>query len=203
MRHGVAADRGPGPDSALAADVGRALAQLHRVDTERVPSAPDLHEDAPWHRLASELSGVAEVVSPLLGGELAAQAAPYLEGRVAIPPAGGERRFIHDDICPDHLLVDPETGRLTAIIDFGDAIAGDPVHDFVGLIGVGGWAFVADALAAYDLPLDQSFTERLIWLARALTLRWLAEAAVHDPGEVDKHRRWVRSAFATPPPALG
>jgi aminoglycoside phosphotransferase (APT) family kinase protein len=47
---------------------------------------------------------------PLLTPALRAQAEPYLAGQVPEPP-GGPRRFIHNDICADHLLADPGTGR--------------------------------------------------------------------------------------------
>jgi hygromycin-B 7''-O-kinase len=41
--------------------------------------------------------------------------------------------FIHADLHADHLYVDPTTGELLAVIDFGDAWAGDPRYDFQAL----------------------------------------------------------------------
>jgi aminoglycoside 2''-phosphotransferase len=40
-----------------------------------------------------------------------------------------EARMIHADLAPEHLLADPETGVLSAVIDFGDAGLGDPAYD--------------------------------------------------------------------------
>lgn len=37
--------------------------------------------------------------------------------------------LIHADLAPEHLLADPATGRLRAVIDFGDAGLGDPAYD--------------------------------------------------------------------------
>jgi len=105
-------------------------------------------------------------------------------------------RFIHNDICPDHLLVDRRTGRLTGLIDFTDATAGDPVLDFVGLIGIGGHRFISRVTARYDLPLGDGFAAKLEWLSRVLTLTWLADAAGHDPASVPKHLSWVQHAFS-------
>ena len=107
------------------------------------------------------------------------------------PPDDGARRFIHHDICADHVLVDPDIGRLLGIIDFTDATVGDPVGDFVGLVGIGDRRFVDQVLAAYDLPLGDTFLDRYQWLTRTLTLIWLGEAATSDPAAVRKHTTWV------------
>lgn len=49
-----------------------------------------------------------------------------------------------------------------------------------GSIGVG-------VVSCYDLPAGNDFGSKLEWLARTLTLTWLAEAADHDPGDIPKH----------------
>ena len=110
--------------------------------------------------------------------------------------------MIHNDICPDHLIVDPHSGRLTGIIDFSDTTVADPVLDMVGLIGLGGYEFIAEVLSSYDLELGEDFADRLIWLARTLTLAWLAEAAIHDRPGIPKHVGWVTAALADPPSSL-
>lgn len=46
-------------------------------------------------------------------------------------------------------------------------------------------------LAAYDLPLGDTFLDRYQWLTRTLTLIWLGEAATSDPAAVRKHTTWV------------
>jgi aminoglycoside 2''-phosphotransferase len=48
----------------------------------------------------------------------------------------------HEDIDERNTLVDPETGDLTGVIDFGDAVVGDPANDFtwafcIGFAGLG------------------------------------------------------------------
>jgi hypothetical protein len=70
------------------------------------------------------------------------------------------------------------------------------VLDFVGLIGVGGYDFIAAAAASYDLPLGAGFWPKLNWLARTLTLSWLADAASNTPADVGKHVTGVTRAFA-------
>jgi len=153
-------------------------------------------EHEPWGELRTELTAVADRVRPLLGPALRSRAEPYLAGRVAEPPQDGPRRFIHNDICPDHLIVDPGTGRLVGLIDFTDAMTGEPVLDFVGLIGVGGYRFINQVTDRYDLPLGDGFGAKLEWLSRVLTLTWLADAAADEPADVAKHLPWVSRAFA-------
>ncbi len=41
--------------------------------------------------------------------------------------------IVHADLNPDHVLLDPATGEVTGIIDFGDVCVGDPAIDFAGL----------------------------------------------------------------------
>jgi aminoglycoside phosphotransferase (APT) family kinase protein len=196
---GVGADQtracGPAARAALAGDIAALLSALHRVDPGQVPPTPEGWEHQPWGALRTELAAVGERARPWLGGELLARAEPYLAGQVPEPARDGSRRFIHNDICPDHLLVDPDTGRLTGLIDFTDAMVGDPVLDFTGLIGIGGYRFIGQVAARYDLPLDDGFGARLEWLARVLTLTWLAEAAADNPWYIPKHRSWVARAF--------
>jgi aminoglycoside phosphotransferase (APT) family kinase protein len=179
----------------LAADLGALLSRLHRIDPSRVPPTPDGWEREPWGELRAELAGVASLARPLLGPDLLAEAEPYLAGQIREPHQDGPLRFIHNDICPDHVIVDPDTGHLNGLIDFGDAMAGDPVLDFVGLIGIDGYRFISRVAASYDLPLGDSFAARLGWLCRVLTLTWLADAAAHDRPSIGKHLSWVARAF--------
>lgn len=182
---------------ALAKDIGRLLNTLHSVDPRRIPPTPSGWEPEPWAHIRTRLVAVAEVVRPLLAGDLLAEAEPYLAGSVGEPRRDGPRRFIHNDICPDHLIVDPHTGRLSGLVDFTDAIVGEPVQDFVGLVGLGGRRFIDQVAAFYELPLGDGFDAQLEWLSRVLTLTWLAEAATQDLDGVPKHLSWVAYAFDT------
>lgn len=44
--------------------------------------------------------------------------------------------FIHGDLMGGNVIFDPITGRLTGIIDWGDAKVADPAMDFVGLFEI-------------------------------------------------------------------
>ncbi len=41
--------------------------------------------------------------------------------------------FTHDDLGIEHVLVDPDTGRITGVLDWGDAAVADPARD-LGLV---------------------------------------------------------------------
>ena len=113
----------------------------------------------------------------------------------AIPTYDGPVRLIHHDLSPDHLLVDPDSGRLVGIIDWTDAILGDPARDFVALVAWQGWSFADEALASYGLALDSEFRARVDFIAKLLSVIWLANT--HDLREdVAKHVRWVHNSFA-------
>jgi aminoglycoside phosphotransferase (APT) family kinase protein len=195
---GVGADEAAGRDPAgLAADIAGLLSRLHRIEPGLIPPTPASWERESWAALRAELAGQADLIRPLLGTGLRARAEPYLAGRVPEPARDGPRRFIHNDICADHLIVDNGSGRLVGLIDLTDCMVGEVVLDFVGLIaGVGGYDFIGEVAAGYDLPLGASFDATLEWLARTLTLTWLAEAAREDPGAIPKHLSWVARAFS-------
>jgi aminoglycoside phosphotransferase (APT) family kinase protein len=194
---GMGADRvAPAHRGGLAVDLGRALTRLHSIDVVRIPATPGGWKHPPWSARRAELAEIAPSVRPLLGRDLLAKAEPYLTGAVPAPEQDGPRCVIHNDISPDHVLVDPQTGRLTGLIDFKDAVVGEPVLDFAGLIPLGGRPFVADVTAHYGLPLGDGFEAKLEWLSRVLTLKWLAEAATDDSPAVDMHVAWVTLALA-------
>lgn len=196
---GVAADYLAEPSAALAADLGDALGRLHAIDPCRVPATPAGWED---EALGDHLTDLVAYVSALrahLAGDLLAEAEPYLTGRIDLPRAAASRRFTHNDICAEHVLVDPATGRLSGLIDWTDAMATDPAVDFVGLITIGDWRFIDKVIAAYPLALDEDFGARLDWLARALTLRWLGEALTEESAAPATHLKWVERAFTGHP----
>lgn len=107
-------------------------------------------------------------------------------------------RLIHHDLSPEHVLTDPRGGHVVGIIDWTDAILGDPARDFVTLTSFGGWELLYQALESYGPGVDAGFIGRLRFMVKLLTVMWLAEA--HAKGEdTRKHRIWVGNAFADAP----
>lgn len=207
---GVAADTvGVSLLSVTAGAIGKALGTIHGIPESdaRAAGVREIDMDDParqrWldDRLtaASALRGIDAVVD---------RAADWVRDNARLSPTAfpGPLRLIHDDLAPEHLLVDPETGDLVGILDWSDATLGDPARDFAPLVAWHGWSFAGDVLRHYPHRIDQGFRERLRFMARVLSVLWLAEAREWTPGAVDdiaRHVRWVHNAFAddSAPPA--
>lgn len=182
--------------AALAADLGAALSALHEIDPAGIPPTPPRWEDQPWDTDAAELAAVAHRLEPMLSPSLLGAARPYLRAEIPAPANRGPRRLIHNDLVADHVLVDPATGRLAGITDFGDAMVDDPVLDFVGLITIGDRHFVAQVLQHYTPALPDDLDTKFDWLSRVLTLRWLADAVLDDVHPLERHLAHVAWAHA-------
>jgi aminoglycoside phosphotransferase (APT) family kinase protein len=73
----------------------------------------------------------------------------------------GDLSFLHLDFRGNNILVDPQSGRLAGIIDWGNAAVGDPALDFMWLAVWRGWPFAEAVLENYAKPVDAGFTERI------------------------------------------
>lgn len=105
--------------------------------------------------------------------------------------------LLHGDFKNDHIFHDPQTGRLTGIIDFGSLRMGDPAYDFHDLCLAYGEPFARAILELYKGPADRTFWRRVTrfyahiirfsslvrsvqrkdWNKFALRLQWLKEKA--------------------------
>ncbi len=192
---GIPAGRPGVPLGPFAADMASALAALHAIDSSLIPPTPAAEESAVagGHRL--DLSSCADQVRRQLRPDLVAVAEPYLTGQAPCPSFDGPGRLAHNDICAEHVLGDPGTGRLHGLIDWTDAMVTDPAVDFVGLITIGGWPFIGDVLNRYPHRLDSSFDARLQWMVRTLALRWLGDAIEEGDSLLGRQLACVDRAF--------
>lgn len=153
---------------ALAHELGAALTALHSFPVERARERGVLGGDAAdWRdEYAAFYTEIQQHIFPLFEPEEREQAAAkwdeYLGNAMnfAFTPA-----LIHRDLGPEHILCDPETGRLTGIIDWGDAWIGDPAIDFAGTWGGLGRAFAEQTLATYRRPVEANFWQRVAFYA--------------------------------------
>ena len=195
---GIAADRVQGPTPDLAAQLGRVLTRLHESEAADVAglSIPEDREGArEWF---DEVIEYADTLRGIVGEDLQ-HCVTWLEEIEEMPAAHeGPLRLLHNDLFPDHILVDPNSGTMVGLIDFDDASFGDPMLDFVQLRIWRGAGFVSDVLDQYRVPLDSGFHERLEFMSRLGSLAGLYDDHL-QAGEVDKHRRWVCTAFTDHP----
>ena len=109
----------------LAATLGAFIAALHTVGPADGPRTP-------WRGV--QLARRDETVRGLLADlrdvvDVRAASAAW-EDALAAPAWPGPDVWLHGDLHPPNMLV--EAGRLSAIIDFGDLVVGDPATDLMG-----------------------------------------------------------------------
>jgi len=78
--------------------------------------------------------------------------------------------LIHADFASEHILCDPVGGRLVGVIDWGDAMLGDPALDFAGLLCQCGETFAERVLARYQGEVDATFRRRVRFYERIIPL---------------------------------
>jgi aminoglycoside phosphotransferase (APT) family kinase protein len=107
----------------------------------------------------------------------------------------GELSFLHGDFGPPNIIVDPGTGRMAGVIDWGNAALGDRARDFHRLVLELGWEFTHQVLDAYSLPVDEGFLRRLRQCAQEEAAQWLLDS-VRRGLDPERNLRWVRNAFS-------
>lgn len=189
---GVALDRVPA-SMQTASHLGEILTAVHSdpgVEGQELPIEGD--HMARW---LAESVALVDAMKPLLG-DLASPVSEWLLSEPEVPAAyGGTPRLIHNDMSPDHVLIDPVTRRVVGLIDWDDAAWGDPAHDFAVFRGAMGADFTDAMLDAYGLTVDQGLRQRIDFIARVDALDWVHESHLMGK-DVTKHRRWVQNAFS-------
>ncbi len=149
--------------SPLARQIGEFLSALHCFPLGRAVTAgiPDCRGLLWRTRYRDLYRTVREQVFPLLSpseqSEIATGWQGFLEDdtNFRFAPA-----LIHGDLAAEHILFDPRRGCITGVIDWEDALIGDPALDFTGLLAELGSGAVAQVLAAYDGPADSALVTR-------------------------------------------
>lgn len=107
----------------LGAHLGRFLRALHQAEIEvDLPVDPNRRADMPF-RVERARACLADAAALWPGGERVAE---ILADAAGLPPSSASA-LLHGDLHHRHVLVD--AGRLTAVIDWGDACLGDPSID--------------------------------------------------------------------------
>jgi aminoglycoside phosphotransferase (APT) family kinase protein len=93
----------------------------------------------------------------------------YLENDVPLSFEGA-LRLVHNDLWAEHILVDPRSGSVSGIIDWGDAAISDPAVDFAGLYTWYGEKWLEHVLAYYSSTPDTEIISRSRYLATCLAI---------------------------------
>ena len=200
---GVAADSvHPSLHAELARGIAAALSAIHSVPlavarAAGVPAANPPNEGAyEWFR--RNLAGASQLIDSDPTVRHAVRWVSELDEPLRFRT--GPTRFTHNDFWPDHLVVDPSTGRLAGILDWTFTALGDPASDFVPCATFGGWGFVEQVLAHYPGTLDDGFRERLRYAARLLSVMFVGQAQ-QNGGDAGRYIMWVKKAFAPESPS--
>ena len=126
--------------------VVRFVDRIHAIPASEAVAArvgpSDTHRDAHWWRAFH--ADLTTMLYPLLARHQRDYVddlfGPVLDGTLRFDH---HPTFVYGDVASDHLLVDPTTRRLSAVIDFGTAGIGDPAVDVAALLHVFGESLVA------------------------------------------------------------
>lgn len=167
-------------------------AATRRLATEVASFLACLHATAPTALGAVEVSPCAEDFGPrtrldwvrrevgslsALPTALAQRCEQFLAGERGVPADPPRAAcLIHADLEAEHLLIDPATGGLTAVLDWSDLGLGDPARDLGGVWTHFGYEFLDILLEAYGPGADPDLAERTRFLGCCHALSAYAEA---------------------------
>jgi aminoglycoside phosphotransferase (APT) family kinase protein len=168
---------GRAPPAGAAAQLGRALAELHAIDPTPVAISVEAADPREW---LADLTGPPKLLRVL---------------RADPPPMSTERVLAHADLGAEHLLA--ADGRLTGVIDWSDAAVTDPALDFARLYRDFGPTFLDEALRAYgrDSP---AFRRRITFFARCAALEHLAYGHSDYTSAATRSLAWLFPTTPTP-----
>jgi aminoglycoside phosphotransferase (APT) family kinase protein len=136
----------------LARSAVETLAAIHTVDTQKSGLA------APRGRyLARQIGRWRQQLSQTPTADRLGDLSPIEDWLVAHLPAAEETTIVHGDFGFHNLLVDPDGGLVTAVLDWELATLGDPLSDLMSFVK--GWG----PDAAPPNPANRSFAEAGGW----------------------------------------
>jgi aminoglycoside phosphotransferase (APT) family kinase protein len=158
---------------AIPRTLGAFLTAVHAMSVQQMADLAD-EDDVPLEQWRLESADAYAAVAAQLSTEQRRAVEAFLASPV--PDERYDPVFCHNDLGAEHLLVDPATWRLSAVIDWGDAAITDPAHDFGLLLRDLGARALADVIGHYDRDVDDraALLSRAVFHARCKTLEDLA-----------------------------
>lgn len=144
-------------EPAFAASLAEFASALQAIDVGDLPLPGE--QDAPGYaQLREDVRKGLAAARPKLEPELHARCASLLDGPLP-PPFAGEPRLVHNDLYPEHLLLAAD-GTIRAVLDWGDAVRGDPAGEFAVAFFRGGDGLLQAALDRYAGEIGSGFEDR-------------------------------------------
>ncbi len=155
------ADAPPGLVDAkrLAAQIGAFLTALHRFPVARaIACGVEVQTPQTWrYRYADFLAEMRALYPRLTPAERERTESLFVAYLDNPAHRGFTPVLLHQDLGGEHVLLDPETGDLSGIIDWGDVTIGDPAQDLCGFPAT----WLPTLLAHYGGPVDATFAARV------------------------------------------
>ena len=171
----------------VARQLGVFLARLHTYSVDKareagVPEARDLvaHWRAKSREQLPALDGL-NVNLDLLRRYLENDAPAAFQGSPSL---------VHNDLWAEHVLVDTCSGSVSGVIDWADAVIGEPAMDFACLYTWYGESWLENILAHYTGKLDAEVISRSRYLATCVAIHCITLG--RDLGRV----QWVEAGYA-------
>ena len=183
----------------LAQALGQFLSQLHAFPADAalkagVPSAGWYVSEAACHKGARKLLRAASKAIPRA---IARRCARFLDDPRAVPGGNGNRAvLVHQDLSPDHILLNPDDLSVAGIIDWTSAAVTDPAADFPWLWMWLGDSFVREVLAHYGGETDDAFVSRVRFRGICMAIVEVANGIETDNhAKIDMGDGALRRAF--------
>ena len=159
--------------AAVGAALGGLLTALSALPVELMAEVAGVDDSPPGEWLDECRDLLPQLTSAIPGRHLPTVRA-FLD---ADPPDPADRLvFTHDDLGIEHVLADPDTGRVTGVLDWGNAAVADPARDLGLVLRDLGQQALEAALAAYRAAPsgDGALRQRVDFHARCALLEDLA-----------------------------
>jgi aminoglycoside phosphotransferase (APT) family kinase protein len=173
--------------TALGRDLGAFVKALHAVDPADAVAHGALDAETAFAEKATFLAECRARVVPLLPAEYRTRAQELLDRVVAV-----RTTLVHCDFGPEHILV--TDGRITGIIDWTDAVIGDPALDLCWLLNDAP-AEVRDAVTETYEPTPELRERSLDWCRLGPWYGVHRGLLLDLPEDVERGLREIRTAL--------
>lgn len=178
--------------TSLIAQLADFLTALHRFPVDRARDLGVPGGDASgWRREYEDFYvWIQREAFPTLGARERSWAADLCEDFLsASDHFGFAPVLLHRDLGMEHVLFDEAAGRITGVIDWGDASIGDPAFDFTGVLADLGETVAQAVLDSYRGLKDPGMLDRARFYARIIPFYGILF------GRRLRHEEWTRDGL--------
>ncbi len=153
----------------LAESITRFLRELHNLDTSAKELAilPRRAPKGNVDSLKKTYSRVRRAVYPLLDHGTTRHIDKFFATLLEdFDKSNFDATFVHGDLTSGNILLEPASGTVTGILDWADAVIGDPALDFAGLFEVN--KTLGEEVLRRLKGIDTNFRNRVDWYVRMI-----------------------------------